>query len=129
MKENIKNRNLLVTALFCLLVIVCFTFFRKDNSKTQEEPPFPQNESVEIYRSQISTEADASEITIPVNYTVSLKDNVLNFYLNSHKETLLLESIPINVKLFPDEDIKSLLKGITVNSLEEGINIIEDFTS
>ena len=129
MNENIKSRNLLITALFCLLVIVCFTFFRKDNSKNKEEAPFPQNESVEIYRAQISTEADASEITIPVNYTISLKDNNLNFYLNSHKETLLLESIPINVELFPDEDIKSLSKGLTVNSLEEGINIIEDFTS
>ena len=34
MKE--RNRNLLVTALSCLLVIVCFTFLRIDTSPERE---------------------------------------------------------------------------------------------
>lgn len=129
MKENIKSRNLLITALLCLLVIVCFTFLRKGNSENKENQPFPKNESMEIYHTQIGAEADYPEISTPVNYTICLKNEVLNFYLNSQTETLLLEAIPINIELFPHEDIKALSSGITVNTLEEGVNIIEDFTS
>ncbi len=128
MKENTKKRNLFSTILICMLVIVSFGFWQRDNN-VNENNAHLQNENIKISPTQLSTAADASEITTPTDYTLLLKNDVLNFYLNSEKETLLLEAIPINTELFPPEDIKELSKGITVKTLEECVNIIEDFTS
>lgn len=123
MKE--KNRNLLVTALICLLVIVCFTFLRIDTTPqkrlTSEEEKSP---APDIKR--VSEEGD---VIVPESYAVILKDDSLKFYMIIDKEQVILESVKISEKLFPEEDIKALKNGIFVETLEEGIGIIEDFTS
>ena len=123
MKE--KNRNLLVTALICLLVIVSFTFLRIDTSpqiktKTEEQKlPTPDIKRV----------SEEGDVIVPESYTVILKDDSLKFYMIIDKEQVILESVKISEKLFPEEDIKALKNGIFVETLEEGIGIIEDFTS
>ncbi len=123
MKE--KNRNLLVTALICLLVIVSFTFLRIDTSpqrktKTEEEKlPTPDIKRV----------SEEGDVIVPESYTVILKDDSLKFYMIIDNEQVILESVKISEKLFPEEDIKALKDGVFVKTLEEGIGIIEDFTS
>lgn len=130
MKENTGKINILITSLICVLVILCFTFLRIDTSdKQKEETPSEGNKSVEIYRPQLTEQKTENEISKPLSYTVKLENNTLNFYMNSEKDTVLLESAPINTQLFPEEDIKSLSESITVTTLEEGISLIEDFTS
>lgn len=129
MRENSKYLNILITSLICLIVILCFAFLRIDTSKDREDLSEAENRSVEIYRPQPTEQEEAPPVTTPVNYTLKLENGVLNFYLNSEKETVLLESLSINASLFPKDDISALSESITVNTLEEGISIIEDFTS
>lgn len=123
MKE--RNRNLLVTALSCLLVIVCFTFLRIDTSperereKSEEKPKEPHIKRV----------SEESNVLVPTKYTVILEKGRLNFYMTIDKEQVILESVEMSESLYPEADIKSLVLGIDVETLEEGISIIEDFTS
>ncbi len=128
MKENSRNINILITSLICLLVIVCATFLRINPEREEDTPPREEGKTMEIYRPQL-TEQEGKEITKALNYTICLEEGVLNFYLNSEKEKVLLESTPINIEIYPGDDIKSLAESITVETLEEGISLIEDFTS
>lgn len=123
MKE--KNRNLLVTSLICLLVIVCFTFLRIDTSPDRRDIKKDENTKTP----DIKRVSEDSEVIVPTNYTVILENGKLNFYMIIDKEQVILESVEISENLFPKEDIKTLKRGVLVETLEEGIGIIEDFTS
>ena len=123
MKE--RNRNLLVTALSCLLVIVCFTFLRIDTSPEKEK----QKREEKIFTPDIKRVSEEGDVIVPESYAVILREGKLNFYMTIDKEQVILESVEISEKIFPEEDIKALRNGVFVETLEEGISIIEDFTS
>lgn len=123
MKE--KNRNLLVTALICLLVIVSFTFLRIDTSPQRQT----KTEEEKLPTPDIKRVSEEGDVIVPENYAVILKDDSLKFYMIIDNEQVILESVKISEKLFPEEDIKALKDGVFVETLEEGIGIIEDFTS
>ena len=129
MKENSKHINILITALICLLVIVCPVFLRPVKPSPEEKPAKTAPDSVGIYHPQLTHEESPSSPSAPLNYTVKLEDGTLNFYLNSENGIILLESSQINTALLPKDDITALTRGITADTLEEGIGIIEDFTS
>ena len=82
-----------------------------------------------IYNPQITNENMPLTATIPKSYTLKLEDNFLNFYLHSDTETILLDSVQIDSSLYPANDISALSESINVTTLEEGISLIEDFTS
>lgn len=129
MKENSKHINVLVISLVCLLGVMCFAFLRGGSKEKREDMSGEEGRSVEIYRPQITEQKETPAVIKPVDYTLKLENGVLNFYLNSEKDTVLLESSPINTSLYPEDDIAALTESITVKTLEEGISIIEDFTS
>ncbi len=123
MKE--KNRNLLVTSLICLLVIVCFTFLRIDTSPDRRDIKKDEN----THTPDVKRVSEDSEVIVPTNYTVILEEGKLNFYMIIDDTQVILESVEISENLFPKEDVKTLKSGVLVETLEEGIGIIEDFTS
>lgn len=129
MKNNFKHINSLIIILTVLTIAVGLAVFKIRLSQNTPPSPSANNNSVEIYHPQSVGEEKPSETIIPTDYTLELKNGILYFYLNSESDRVLLEASPINVTLFPTDDIKALSKSITVKTLEEGISIIEDFTS
>ena len=89
MKE--KNRNLLVTALICLLVIVCFTFLRIDT--TPQKPMMTEEEKLPT--PDIKRVSEEGDVIVPESYTVILKDDSLKFYMIIDNEQVILESVKI----------------------------------
>lgn len=128
MKENSKHINILVCALVCLLVIVCSTLLYSPSGGTEEKIKASGGEEKEVRKEALSAEA-AGDVQKPTGYTLRLEAERLKFYLNSEGGTVLLEEAPINSAVYPKKDIEALSAGVTVTTLEEGIGIIEDFTS
>lgn len=128
MKENSKHINILVCALVCLLVIVCSTLLYSPSGGTEERIKVQAEEEKEVQKGA-SAEAVAEDVQKPTGYTLRLEAELLKFYLNSEGGTVLLEEAPINSDVYPKKDIEALSAGVTVTTLEEGIGIIEDFTS
>lgn len=127
MKENSKHINVLVCAAVCLLVIVCAVFLRRNDYGVEENHTSSADKLPNIRSTAHETVEDS--FTEPLSYTLRLEADTLSFYLNSESGTILLETAPINSKIFPKNDIDALCAGVTVSTLEEGIGIIEDFTS
>lgn len=127
MKETYKNLNIIIISLICLLFIICVFFIK---SPPDDEPEYStENNSAEIYNPRITEQAPTSSAAEAIDYTLKIENEFLNFYLNASSGSILLDSVRINSALYPTEDINALSKGITANTLEEGISIIEDFTS
>lgn len=123
MKEKKFQINILISILIFILLAVAIIFLhpvKKSNTKADS--------SVEIYKPQITETKDSSSSTSR-SYTVKLENNMLNFYSNTPDGRHLIESSPINTELYPIEDIRELSASITVDTLEEGIGIFEDFTT
>ena len=129
MKIISKNANIIIISLsICLFFMTFFAFYRINSLKKYNNTTTQQDNS-QIYNPQITEEHQTPVITKPISYTLKLENGFLNFYLNSGTETILIDSATINSSLYPENDIKALSQSITVTTLEEGINIIEDFTS
>ncbi len=123
MEEKNTEINIIISILIFILIAVSVVFLlpgKKSNTKA--------GSSVEIYKPQI-TESQAADSPDARSYTVKLENNMLNFYLNAPDGRHLIESSPINTEIYPAEDIRELSASITVNTLEEGIGIFEDFTT
>jgi len=129
MKGLSKNTNIIIISLAICLFLGGFLFFLRTGSLKEKNNTQTQQENSGIFNPKIMEEQNPGSITEPISYTLRLENGFLNFYLNSGKDSILIDSSPINISLYPEADIKALSQSITVNTLEEGINIIEDFTS
>ena len=127
MKTIPKTINIIFIVFICTIFLF-FSIFLK-NLISDRKIPDSQGNTTKIYNPQITTEKLPLPVVTPKNYTIKLEDNFLNFYLNSDTETILLDSVQIDSSLYPANDISALSESINVTTLEEGISLIEDFTS
>ena len=127
MKTIPKTINIIFIVFICTIFLF-FSIFLK-NLISDRKIPDSQGKTTKIYNPQITTEKLPLPVVTPKNYTIKLEDNFLNFYLNSDTETILLDSVQIDSSLYPANDISALSESINVTTLEEGISLIEDFTS
>ena len=127
MKTIPKTINILLIGFICIVFMIISMFLKKTISDNKSDNS--SNNVTKIYNPQITNENLPLTPTIPKSYTLKLEDNFLNFYLHSDTETILLESVQIDTSLFPANDITVLSESINVTTLEEGISLIEDFTS
>lgn len=127
MKTIPKTINILLIGFICIVFMIISMFLKKTISDNKSDNS--SDNVTKIYNPQITNENLPLTPTIPKSYTLKLEDNFLNFYLHSDTETILLESVQIDTSLFPANDITVLSESINVTTLEEGISLIEDFTS
>lgn len=127
MKTIPKTINILLIGFICIVFMIISMFLKKTISDNKSNNS--SDNVTKIYNPQITNENLPLTPTIPKSYTLKLEDNFLNFYLHSDTETILLESVQIDTSLFPANDITVLSESINVTTLEEGISLIEDFTS
>ena len=100
---------------------------KKNESKTQDN----QDARLQIYRPQPTTEQLPSQTPdTHTNYYILKNENdILSLYQVIGEEKILIKELSINSQFLPQEDREKLKKGITLNSLEDGFSLIEDFTS
>ena len=127
MKTIPKVINILFIGFICLIFLI-FSILIK-NALLKSKSPDSSDNATKIYNPQITTQQLPLSVVTPKSYTIKLEDNFLNFYLHSDTETILLDSVQIDTSLFPANDITALSQSISVTTLEEGISLIEDFTS
>ena len=104
---------------------------------TPENNPSPKTisddnqKTVEIYHPMITTAplpSDEPEECI-IYYTLQSEGDMLHLYEINGEHRKAVKSLPINPEMFPFEDRELLKSGIKANTLEEGIEIIENFIS
>ena len=76
-----------------------------------------------------TTETEPEPETILPCYLLKNEDETLTLYEIYGDEKNVVKAVSINSQFFPSEDIKKLSDGIELSSLEEGFNIIADFSS
>lgn len=112
---------------------VIAAYILTDNSPDIKSEGTPQNgdESVEIYHPVVTSEPEeTAEITPePVYYMVVAEENKLCLYEIEGDRKKVVKSSNIALDIFPEEDIELLKNGIHALSLEEGVEIMENFIS
>ncbi len=121
-----------VTAILGISGIIC-AYILTDNSSDIpiEENASNKEESVEIYHPVITSEPEpAPEKTAePIYYMLVAEGNKLVLYEINGDTKKAVKSAAITPEIFPEEDIELLKSGIHALSLEEGIEIMENFIS
>lgn len=127
MKTLPRIINIILIGFICIIMLIISIFLKKNliDKKNLDS----SDNATKIYSPQITDQKLPLTITTPKNYTIKLENDFLNFYLHSDTETILLDSVQIDTSLFPANDISALSESISVATLEEGISVIEDFTS
>ena len=131
-----KRKTLIIStsaaALFCIMV---FTFAQRSthapDSEDINQNASLQGDSVQIYRPVITADPEPPEATeTPViYYSLQSDGNLLKLYEVNGDTKKAVKSVPFNPEMFPAEDRQLLEKGIKANTLEEGIETMENFVS
>ena len=94
------------------------------NSKPKTLP------SLESYNPQTVEENsldNSSELT--VKYLLKDENGTLTLYRVSDEITSIIKSVSFNSSILPSDDRIKLQKGIYLDNIEQGFQLIEDFTS
>ena len=86
--------------------------------------------SLESYNPQTVEENsldNSSELT--VKYLLKDENGTLTLYRVSDEITSIIKSVSFNSSILPSDDRIKLQKGIYLDSIEQGFQLIEDFTS
>lgn len=131
-----KNKKNLILPL-CIVsgILVAYGAYistEREYKKEINNSSIEQNESVEIY-SPIITEApeaaESGEIDQAVYYIVQSNEKLLILYEIDGTSKKEINKFDVNPEMFPAEDRELLKSGIKANTLEEGIQIAENFIS
>ena len=89
-----------------------------------------QTKTVEIYNPEPADENfKLSEQEMSFYYLLQNENDILKLYEINGDERVLIKSVQINSQILPQEDKRKLEIGIKTTNIEEGFNLIEDFSS
>lgn len=130
-----KKKGFLISAAAAAVItgiISAYILTERSVEIKDKEDIASDEESVEIYRPQITSEPDISspEPTVePIYYMVMIeKDKLCLLEINGNARKTV-KSAKITPEVLPSEDVELLKNGIHALSLEEGIEIMENFIS
>lgn len=131
-----KNKKILILPI-CIIsgILVAYGAYistEREYKKESSNSAVGQNKSVEIYNPVITDAPEASEApeyTQPIYYIVQSNGKLLILYEVDGDTKKEINSFDVNSEMFPPEDRELLKKGIKANTMEEGIEIIENFIS
>lgn len=98
------------------------------SNEIEEHTQTPQI-SLESYNYQPITEEEPPPSEIQEKYLLKNEGNTLTLYRISDEITSIIKSITINTGFLPLEDRIKLENGIYFDNVEDGFQLIEDFTS
>lgn len=127
-KKNIFKYTSIITGFalmgFLIGFLISISFSSKNNvthTKTHSNNEKPQ--------SVILNEETISSTPILPCYLLKNENEILTLYEINGNEKNVVKTVSINSQFFPPEDIKKLSNGIELSSIEEGFNLIADFSS
>lgn len=130
-----KHKKIFFLNLCSVMVIgAAICAYISIDHKHLEESKISENEkkeNIEIYNPIIteSPESVSEEKTQEIAYLIRSEKNYLILYETNGNIQKEINRFEINPEMFPFEDRELLKKGIKANSLEEGIEIAENFIS
>lgn len=86
-----------------------------------------ERQSIEIYNPVITSEPENT--AEPIYYMLIGEGKKLNLYEINGNVKKIVKSAEITPEIFPEDDIELLKNGIHALSLEEGVEIMENFIS
>ena len=115
-------------------ILSAFAIFAAYNLTRREESaslPSPTEESVEIYRPVITAEPEPSPAAAPepIFYYLQSEDDALVLYEIDGELQKEIKRVNFSPDMLPSEDRELLKNGIKAFTLEEGVEIMENFIS
>jgi len=117
--KKTESRINMKKKLFFILILLALSGCKEKKAEEQEK-----TEPLVIEETSKNT-----IVTDEVSYLVSLKDSILSLSKIDEADEENVTSIEIDTKKYPVEDIEKLKNGIETSSLEEGYEILENFTN
>ena len=132
MKQKVLIISMTVTVVAGIISIASTYFMNRPDYSQQKHIQESNENTVEIYRPMVTTEPEIIEDepeAVIIYYTLQSEGDVLHLYEINGESRRAIKSLPINPEMFPQEDRELLKSGIKADTLEEGIEIIENFVS
>ena len=126
MLKKILKTLMLPTALLSCAI---FAFYTMNKKEEIAEIPNLKEESMEIYHPVVTSEPSPKIESEPIFYYLQSEENMLVLYEINGSVQKEVKSTEINPEIFPYEDRELLKNGIKAFTLEEGIEIMENFIS
>ena len=126
MNNNTIKKGILAFFILSAFILTGYIFVNFQN--TEYISDIEKNTQIYSPATVTDTNNSISENT-SIYYILKNENNILNLYEMKNNDKFLIKSSPINTDFLPTEDISSLEKGIIIKTLEDGYQLIEDFTS
>ena len=126
MNNNTIKKGILAFFILSAFILTGYIFVNFQN--TEYISDIEKNTQIYSPATVTDTNNSISENT-SIYYILKNESNILNLYEIKNNDKILIKSSPINTDFLPTEDISSLEKGIIIKTLEDGYQLIEDFTS
>ena len=128
---DFMRKKIVIASSVCMAVgiisgISAYILARKENS---EGIVIRESETAQIYKPVVTEEPEEEYVYEPIYYSVQTNGNALNLYEVRGGEKKVVKTFDINLQMFPGEDIELLRAGIKAYTLEDGLEIIENFIS
>ena len=129
-----KYKKTIISVSACMAaaaIAIAAAVAYRPGGEEEREIASSEEESVEIYRPVVTAEPTptAEPATQSVYYYLQSEENMLNLYEINGDSRKIVKSVEVNLQMFPREDRELLKNGIMALTLEEGIEIIENFVS
>lgn len=126
-KINLDRRNIILISSYVFITAIFFTTGYFIGFKNNNKPILQETSSnVNSQAYDILTPAPTK---YPSNYRVILEDGELRLYIDENGISRLISSESISEEQYPVSDIASLKKGITFETADGAISLMENFIS
>ena len=123
---NIKNISIILAILSLSILLLLETNLNFDKNKRQKT--VSNNENIKQISSEqaITEETNNNEMSY---FLLKINNNVLSLQEVKNDVVTLIKESKIDIDSLPQNDIEKLNEGIITESLEQGYQMFEDFTS
>lgn len=126
-----QKKNVIMVSSICLAagIISAVSAYIFTREKGAED--FVIEENKQIYKPVVTEEpsAEAELVYEPIYYSVQTNGSNLNLYEMRGDNKKVVKTFNVNLQMFPEEDVELLKNGIKAMTLEDGLEIMENFTS
>lgn len=129
MNKNTFLKYTSIIAAFALTGFLIGFFISSSISKKPSVTPKTTSNNNENTQPVITNNETLAPSPILPCYLLKNENEILTLYEINGNEKNVVKTVSINSQFFPPEDIKKLSTGIKLSTIEEGFNLIADFSS
>lgn len=127
--SNAVKLSIVIAVVAFISTVTGYIFGARANSKTNEEPAKKEAAAEIVSAEEKIVEKEPEMITVIQSYLLRDTDgNIALYHKYSDGEEKLYKNYDIPVGMLPQSDREALRKGIEVESLDEALQLIEDYS-